>query len=147
MNSKFNVSADKTKRTYDGIIFDSAAEMRYYKDVILPGMQNGSIVSYERQKKYILQPDFIKDGKKIQPIVYKADFTIQYTDGREQVIDIKGCADPQAKIKRKMFWYVYPNIDYIWMSYSKIDGGWVLYETAQEGRKLRKQKAKEIEEK
>lgn len=136
--TKFNVSKDKEKRTCDGITFDSAMEMRYYQEIILPGIQDGTIVSYDRQKKYILQPSFVRDGKKILPIEYKADFYILYNDGREQVIDVKGFADAQALIKRKMFWYVYPDIDYKWMCHSRIDGGWVTYEDVRKKRALRK---------
>lgn len=145
--SKFNVGKDKTDRTYDGIVFDSSVEMKYYRDVILPEIETGHIVKYERQKKYILQPSYTHNGKKVQPIEYKADYYVVFADGREQVIDIKGCPDAVAKLKRKLFWYVYPDIDYIWIGYSKVDGGWVTYETIQNGRKerrkLKKAKAKE----
>lgn len=145
--SKFNVGKDKTDRTFDGIVFDSSVEMKYYAEVILPGVEDGSILKFERQKKYILQPSYTHCGKKVQPIEYKADFYVVYADGREQVIDIKGCPDAVAKLKRKMFWYVYPNIEYVWIGFSKIDGGWTTYEAIQSGRKERKKlkqaKAKE----
>jgi hypothetical protein len=135
---KYKVSLNAEKRTYDGIIFDSVQEMNYYTDIILPGVESGFIVSFERQKRYVLQNAFLREGKKVLPIEYKADFYVEYANGKRQVIDIKGCADPLAKTKRKMFWYVYPDIDYIWLSYSKIDGGWVTYENKQNGIKQRK---------
>ncbi len=145
--SKFNVGKDKTDRTYDGIVFDSSVEMRYYRDVVLPKIEDGTIVKCDRQKRYILQPSFLHEGKKIQPIEYKADFYLVYADGREQVIDIKGCPDAVAILKRKLFWYVHPNVEYIWIGYSQIDGGFVSYETIKAGRKERKKlknaKAKE----
>ena len=53
--SKFNVGKDKADRTFDGIVFDSTVEMKYYAEVILPGVESGDIVQFERQKKYILQ--------------------------------------------------------------------------------------------
>lgn len=112
--------------------------MRYYRDVVLPGFQDGSISKYELQKRYILQPGYQHRGKKIKPIEYKADFYILYSDGKEIVIDIKGFADATAKLKRKMFWYVYPALDYVWIAYSKIDGGFVDYEQVQQNRKARK---------
>ena len=34
--SKFNVEKDIAKRTYDGIVFDSVMEMKYYRDVVCP---------------------------------------------------------------------------------------------------------------
>ena len=49
-----------------------------------------------------------------------------------------------------MFWYVYPDIEYLWISYSKIDGGWVPIETIEKGRSIRrklKRKEKELKEK
>lgn len=138
MRSKFNVSGDLSNRTCDGIVFDSALEMQYYRDVVLPGVQRGEILRWERQKKYILQDKFKHGDKTVLPIDYKADFFIVYSNGRERVIDIKGCPDATAKLKRKMFWYRYPNVDYVWIGHSKPDGGWVTYETIQEGRRLRK---------
>lgn len=140
--SKFNVGKDKGDREFDGIIFDSAIEMKYYRDVVLPAFSAGEITHFEMQKKYILQPKFKRNNKNVQPIEYKADFFIIFKDGREQVIDIKGCPDAVAKMKRKMFWFVYPNIEYLWIGYSKLDGGWVTYETIQAGRKQRKKQRK-----
>ena len=148
--SKYNVGKKTYERTYDGIVFDSVVEMKYYRDVILPAVQSGEITHYEMQKKYILQPPFVRDGKKVQAIEYKADFYTVSKDGKETVIDIKGCPDNVAKLKRKMFWFTYPDLDYVWIGYSKIDGGWTTYEAINAGRKQRRkekaQKLKEIEE-
>lgn len=146
--TKFNVDKNKEKRTYDGIVFDSKMEMRYYRDVVLPQVRSGDITKYELQKQYILQPKFTHDDKVVRPIVYVADFYIEYKDGRIEVIDTKGCPDSVAKIKRKMFWYIYPDITYRWICYSKIDGneengGWCDYEHVQEQR-IERKKAKEL---
>lgn len=146
--TKFNVDKNKEKRTYDGIVFDSKMEMRYYRDVVLPQVRSGDITKYELQKQYILQPKFTHDDKVVRPIVYVADFYIEYKDGRIEVIDTKGCPDSVAKIKRKMFWYIYPDITYRWICYSKIDGneengGWCNYEHVQEQR-IERKKAKEL---
>lgn len=72
--SKYNVGKKTYERTYNGIVFDSVVEMKYYRDVILPSVENGNIIHYEMQKKYILQPSFVRDGKRVQAIEYKADF-------------------------------------------------------------------------
>lgn len=58
MRSKYNVSQDKSRRTFDGVVFDSELEMKYYKDVIYPKLNSGEIISCEFQKKYELQPSF-----------------------------------------------------------------------------------------
>lgn len=138
MPSKFNVSEDKNKRTYNSFVFDSAMEMKFYRDVVLPQVSNGNIIEYELQKPYILQEKFIKDGKTISAIKYVADFYLKYKSGDEQVIDIKGYPDSLALLKRKLFWYRYPDINYVWITYSKIDGGWCTYEEVKENRKRRK---------
>lgn len=142
--SKFNVSKDTLKRTYNDIIFDSVTEMKYYRDIILPQVESGEITKCELQKSYELQPKFTHDGVNVLPITYVADFYIEYADGRIEVIDIKGSPDAKALLKRKMFWYIYPEIPYYWICYSKIDGGWVHYEVVKQGRKERK-KQRELE--
>lgn len=126
--TKFNVDKDTEKRTYDGIVFDSVLEMKYYRDVVLPKRESGEITNFELQKKYILQDKFEHNGKKILPITYVADFYIEYADGHIEVIDIKGCPDTTAKIKRKLFWFRYPDIDYLWITYVKKFGGWGNYD-------------------
>ena len=141
--SKFNVDKDKAKRTCNGIVFDSELEMKYYRDVVLPGVESGRIKYYELQKPYELQPKFVHDGKIVQPIKYVADFYIEYADGSSEVIDTKGIPDSTAIIKRKMFWYVYPDIKYIWVTWSKIDGGWCDYEYVKQQRNLRRKNKKE----
>ena len=116
--SKFNVSSDKEKRTYNGIVFDSQLEMKYYRDVVLPLEESGQIKYYELQKPYELQPKFTHDGKTVQPIKYVADFYIEYADGHTEVIDTKGMPDSTALMKRKMFWYHFPDTVYKWVCYS-----------------------------
>lgn len=101
--SKFNVGKDVEKRSYNGIIFDSAMEMKYYRDVVLPGVESGEITDYELQKKYILQEGFEHNGKKILPIMYIADFYIKYADGHEIVIDIKGVQIQPQKLSVSYF--------------------------------------------
>ena len=142
--SKFNVDKDCEKRTCDGLIFDSVLEMKYYRDVLCPKVESGDVVYFELQKPYELQPEFVHDDRRVRAVTYVADFFIRYADGREEVIDTKGCPDTSAILKRKLFWYKYPDTTYIWVGYSRIDGGWVPYETIKKGRserrKLKKQK-------
>ena len=143
--SKFNVSNDKSKRTYDDKIFDSVAEMRFYRDYILPRVESGEIIKHDPQVKYELQEQFVHNCKKILPINYVADFVITWKDNRQTVVDVKGMPSPIALLKRKLFWYKYPDIDYRWMCYSLIDsngenGGFVDYEVVKQGRKNRKTK-------
>jgi hypothetical protein len=126
--SKFNVDKDKSKRTHNGIVFDSVLEMKYYRDVLCPAVESGDVVSYELQKPYELQPKFRHDGKSVQPIKYVADFFIVYKDGHEEVVDTKGCPDSVALLKRKLFWHKFPEVDYKWVTWVEKFGGWIEYE-------------------
>lgn len=143
--TKFNVDKDTSKRTYDGIIFDSILEMKYYRDVLCPLVESGDVVRFELQKPYELQPKFRHNDKNVNTITYVADFFIVYKDGAEVVIDTKGCPDSVAIIKRKLFWYKYPDVDYRWVCWSKIDGGWCSYEYIKKKRAERKKEKREAE--
>ena len=142
---KFNVDKSnkgKLNRTYDGILFDSELEMKYYRDVICPGLEDGSIKNCDMQVKYELQPKYTYQGKNILAINYKADFVVTYADGSVIVWDTKGLADATAKLKKKLFHFRYPEIDYRWIGYSKIDGGWLEYDEIQKARNKRKKEKK-----
>lgn len=143
--SKFNVDKNTEKRTCNGIVFDSIMEMKYYRDVLLPNVESGVVTNYELQKKYILQDGFEYKGKHILPITYVADFYIEYEDGHQEVIDIKGCPDTVAKIKRKLFWNRYPDISYLWITYLKKFGGWGSYDEFNRLRAEEKRKNKMLE--
>jgi len=143
--TKFNVNKNTEKRTFGDIVFDSVLEMRYYAEVVIPGIESGEITKCERQKKYILQDGFEHNGEKIRPIIYAADFYLEYADGHSTVIDIKGCPDATAILKRKMFWFRYPDTDYQWISYIKKFGGWGSYDEYQKMRKAAKRAAKKDE--
>lgn len=143
--SKYNVTSELAKRTYNGVVYDSVMEMRYFIDIVEPLVSLGQIVEYERQKKYILQEGFKRKNKTILPITYVADYYIRYSNGLEEVIDVKGLPDSVAKIKRKMFWNRYPDIEYRWLTYNKSHGGWIGYEELQKIKtKEKKAKAKTI---
>jgi hypothetical protein len=144
--TKFNVDKDKEKRTCDGIVFDSQLEMKYYRDVLCPKVESGEVVYYELQKKYELQPKFSRNGKTVLPVTYVADFYIQYADGSIEVVDTKGCPDSIAKLKRKLFWYRYPDIDYHWITYVQKWGGWRDYEEVAALRKNAKRCKKKKED-
>lgn len=144
--SKYNVAKNTEKRTYDGIVFDSQMEMRYYRDVVLPLARSGDIRYYELQKEYELQPKFVRDGQSVRAITYVADFYVEYSDGRIEVIDIKGCPDGVARLKRKMFEYIYPDTAYRWITFVKKWGGWMDFDEIQRLRKANK-KAQRQEEK
>lgn len=117
-------------------------EMKYYRDVVLPLSRGGEIQRFELQKSFELQPKFHNGNKTVQPITYVADFFIEYSDGTSEVIDIKGCADHVSKLKRKMFWYHYPTIQYRWLTYTAKLGGWLDYDEVCRLRRIAKKEKK-----
>lgn len=140
--SKFNVSKDKTPRTFEGIIYDSVLEMEYYINFIIPKLLSGEIIDFKRQVAYELQPAFVYKGKKQQSITYISDFDITYSDGSFIVVDCKGMVKPMDSLKKKMFHYKYPELEIVWIGKSLIDGGFVPLEVISKGRKKRKKEKK-----
>lgn len=118
-------------------------EMRFYVEFCIPKLESGELASVELQVPYELQPKFTHNGLLVRAITYVADFVLTYADGKVVVIDVKGMADTTAKIKRKLLWYKFPELDYRWLTYSKIDGGWCEYEDVQRARRQRKKDKKE----
>ncbi len=94
------------KETIDGIVFDSKREARRYEQLKL--LQRGGVISgLELQKAFILQPEFVKNGRKIAPIKYIADFV--YTDNDRTIVeDVKGCRTKEYQLKKKLFEFKYP---------------------------------------
>lgn len=88
------------KKVVDWIKFDSKIESDYYLYL------KEQWIEHERQKRYTLQEKFTtKDWQKFQPIYYVADFSYWHI-----VVDIKWMPTSEAKMKRKMFMYKYPEL-------------------------------------
>ena len=93
----------------DGIVFSSKAESFYYEH-LLELMHDGIVESFEMQKPYTLLDKFPhpKTGKTIRAIKYVPDFEVIYTDGRVEVVDIKGfMKNPVFLLKAKLFMFRY----------------------------------------
>lgn len=92
------------KTVVDGITFDSKKESRDWKNLCT--MEASGIISnLRRQVPFELQPKYTtKDGRKIRPITYVADFVYE-RDGCVYVVDSKSPATrtPVYKIKKKLF--------------------------------------------
>jgi hypothetical protein len=101
------------KATADGITFDSKAERNRYLE-LKSWAQEGRITSLTVHPVFELQPAFKRDGKKIRPITYEADF--EYYEGDKQIVeDVKGGKVTQTeafRVKRKMFLYHYPDVEF-----------------------------------
>lgn len=103
----------KNKKTeIDGIKFDSEMESHYYL-YLLCLQEKGEVIEFELQPTYVLQDGFTtKEGKKMRPIQYKADFRVIYSDGHEEVVDVKGRMTAEFKLKKKMLLYRYRDINF-----------------------------------
>lgn len=97
----------------DGLTFDSKKEALKYEELKLL-KQAGEIVDFELQPGFILQEGFTtKEGRKILPITYRADFKVIYPGGRVVYIDTKGHRTKEYLLKRKMLLFRYPEIEFI----------------------------------
>lgn len=130
------------KTVIDGITFDSKTEAEYY-EYLKQLEKNKKIYLLRCHPTYILQEAVERYGKKYKAIKYIADF--EYWSDEEQtnvVVDVKGYAMEDAKLKRKMFAYIYPAYKLVWVAqsnkYSKT--GWIDYDELQ---KLRRKARRE----
>ena len=96
------------KVTIDGITFDSKAEGRYYEH-LQKLKKTGVVEDFEMQKVFTLLDKFAhpQTGKTVRAVTYRADFEVYYSDGRVEVVDIKGFITDVFKIKAKLFMYRY----------------------------------------
>ena len=90
----------------DGIGFDSAKEARWYLDLKLLE-RCGEIRALELQGRYELLP---KNGRE-RAVHYVADFRYE-ENGKLVVEDVKGVRTREYILKRKMFRYRYPEIEF-----------------------------------
>jgi hypothetical protein len=143
--SKFGVNTTKkgiSKRTFEGIVFDSEMELKYYRDYLLPLKAQGMVKSITLQPIYLLQSKFVKNNKVYLPIKYVSDFEVEYTSGEIITVDVKGLPSPESKIKKKLFLYKYPDKELLWTTYSRQDGGWIEYDALCKLRSKRKRESK-----
>ena len=110
------------KVTIDGITFDSKAEGRYYEH-LQKLKKTGVVEDFEMQKVFTLLDRFAhpRTGRIVRAVTYRADFEVYYTDGRVEVVDIKGFMTPEFRIKAKMFMFRYqvPLVLLKWSTASK----------------------------
>lgn len=112
MNSKYHAQPI----VYLGIHFDSKREAATYQSLMI--LKNAKdikerVIDIVLQPEYVLQPGYIKNGKKIRPIIYRADFLVTRGDGRKEVVDSKGFRTEIFKLKSKLFHYIYPDLTII----------------------------------
>ena len=105
-NGKYNA----IKTEFDGIKFASKKEAEYYKNLLLL-KQAGEVIDIKLQPEFELQEGYVKDGKKIRPIKYIADFLVVYKDGHIEIVDTKGYRkDKVYLLKKKLFHYKFKGL-------------------------------------
>lgn len=102
------------KKEYDWFMFDSMVECDYYK-FLKEKEELWLVKNIIVQPKYLLQEKFIKNNKKNRAIWYIADFEVIYKKWNIIVVDIKWMATTEAKIKRKLFDYKFPDKELQWI--------------------------------
>lgn len=131
------------KMNIDGYTFASKVEAKYYEKLKVDKAA-GKIVNFELQPVFMLQPKFtLATGKNVRAIIYKADFRVYNLDGSETIIDIKGMATQEAKLKRKLFCYKFFIYELLWLVWN--GGNWRSYDTVAKER-LAKKKVKKNEQ-
>lgn len=104
--SKYHAS----RAMIDGIVFASHKESRYYLS-LKSREKRGEITDLTLQPEFILQEEFYRNGKKYRPIKYIGDFRY-VEDGHIVVVDVKGYRTKEYMIKKKLFLYRYPDIEF-----------------------------------
>lgn len=89
------------KRQFNGITFDSVAEMKRY--IVLSDMEKkGEITNLRMQVPFELLPGFTINGHKQRAIKYVADFVYLDPEGIQHVEDVKGVETKEYILKRKL---------------------------------------------
>lgn len=109
--NKYKVS-DEECRIYNGIKFDSKAEMNRYIQLYTLA-RNGKIQNLVLQPRFELMPAFKSkfQKNKIKSLHYVADFMYEL-DGETIVEDVKGARTKEYLIKRKLFLFKYPELTF-----------------------------------
>ena len=106
-----------TETVVGDVAFASKLEARRYAELLLLE-RAGAISGLKVQEWICLQPPFVaRDGKKILPVWYVADF-VYIEDDVMVVEETKGFSTPVSLLKMKMLKHGYPHYD-VRMVYAK----------------------------
>lgn len=92
---------------HNGEKFDSKAELRRWLDLCLLAKAR-EITKLERQVPFLLIPKTARpSGGHERECSYIADFVYVDRTGRRVVEDVKGCATPEYRLKRKLMLHLH----------------------------------------
>lgn len=100
-------------RDPSGVWWDSCAEYRFYL-VLLDRSRRGEVLDLVVKPRFNIVQAFTDwQGKSHRPLRYEADF--QFTDkaGKTWVVDVKGFATSDYRIKRHLFMSMHPEICFV----------------------------------
>lgn len=98
-----------TRKTVDGITFDSAGEARAFSLLKL-WEKSGAIQNIELQPRYTLMDGYTDaTGRKVRSMQYVPDFRFTRA-GQTVVVDFKGVKTEAYKLKAKLFRQRYPDV-------------------------------------
>lgn len=129
------VKYNNKKVKVDGILFHSRMESMYYRH-LQKLKKKGIVVEVELQPQFILLPTIQKSKRKYLKTCYKADFKVIYSDGRIDIVDVKGKADKVFQLKRKMFEFFYPDLELSVITLH--DDRWIDYDEYEKLERLKK---------
>jgi DNA-binding sugar fermentation-stimulating protein len=98
-------AAGRVERTYDGIVYDSKAEMRYAQELDLR-VKAREIDAWERQWPIPL----IVNGVRVTTV--RVDFLVHHNDGSEEFVEVKGFEKEIYKLRAKLLRALFPNLKY-----------------------------------
>lgn len=108
--------------------FDSELEAQYFRDELLPRVVAGKI-EVQRQPKFVLLKEFVKDGVAYKPIHYIPDFLVTNLEEKSTIaIDVKGFENDVFLLKRKLFDAAFPDVKLLILKNVRKYGGWITVE-------------------
>ncbi len=93
---------NKRFRDEHGVLWDSIKEYRRWQDLRLLETA-GKIERLEKKVTFDLLPPAMKEGKRMRPIRYVADF-VYFEEGMKVVEDAKGFRNELYKLKKRLMW-------------------------------------------
>ena len=103
------------KSSYDGYNFDSLAEVKHYKNLVVLKCA-GAICNFRVHPKYPLLNTLKTNNQTYRKKAYIADFEVVYQDGTVEAWDIKGGQETITstfRLKAHLFCLKYPHINLI----------------------------------
>ncbi len=138
------LTADNGLEFDELVTFDSEEEAEFYY-YLRDKQLAGEVKTIRLHPRLELFPKITVDGRVQDKIVLTPDFFVEYSDGRQEYIDVKGMSNEAGDLRRRLYNYCatlttrpYYGVPLRWVSTSFKYGdkdGWVDYDILQQKRK------------